>query len=141
MNLPSCPKTIFGFLLRTGGKFLKSSAAYPKRFGQAIRNNHQRFLKKEICSGKRYCSESETGISVDQLVKGLYFIYNTSSMISFFQPNKCTSISKKCHLGNSAKWRLAGQHLPVASRRFCTEGLGISRCHGVMKFSFSHCLV
>lgn len=91
MNLPSCPKPIFGFLLRTGGKFLKSSAAYPKRFGQAIRNNHQRFLKKEICYGKRY--RSETGISVDQLVKGFFL---TTLLPWYLSPSgkKCTSISK-----------------------------------------------
>lgn len=46
-----CPHTLYSQNVmndfpRSGGAHLKRSAAYPKRFGQAIRNKHQRFLKE-----------------------------------------------------------------------------------------------
>lgn len=70
------------------------------------------------------------------------FFNNTSSMISFPQRKKnARPYPNKWHLGNSAKWRLAGKHLPVDCRKFGGEGLGISRCHDVAKFSFSPCLL
>ena len=73
-------------LPRSGGPFLKKSAAYPKRFGQSVCRNHRRFLD-DTCLMLKGFSSWKSFFKPSKQIKTTSPIRGIGSSYSFFHKN------------------------------------------------------